>query len=75
MFEHQITREPEIAELGLDQYADELERDGLTVVPPDVNGFGVDRMGVGCSGTGVKRARNRFRKLRTIRPVGSSFTP
>ena len=34
----------EIKTLGLEKYAEELERDGLTIVPPEVNGFGVDRI-------------------------------
>ena len=35
---------PEIEQLGLEQYARELERDGLTIVPPEVNAFGLDRI-------------------------------
>ena len=34
----------EIRTLGLEKYAEELERDGLTIVPPEVNGFGMDRI-------------------------------
>ncbi len=34
----------EIKTLGLEKHAEELERDGLTIVPPEVNGFGVDRI-------------------------------
>ena len=34
----------EIKTLGLEKYAEELERDGLTIVPPEVNGFGMDRI-------------------------------
>ena len=34
----------EIKTLGLEKYAEELERDGLTIVPPEVNGFGLDRI-------------------------------
>ena len=34
----------EIKTLGLEKYAEQLERDGLTIVPPEVNGFGVDRI-------------------------------
>ena len=33
-----------IRELGLEAYVLELELDGLTVVPPDVHGFGMDRI-------------------------------
>ena len=40
--ELQIT--PEIEELGLEEYARELDRDGLTIVPPEVNAFGLDRI-------------------------------
>ena len=34
----------EIKTLGLEKYAEELERDGLTIVHPEVNGFGMDRI-------------------------------
>jgi ectoine hydroxylase-related dioxygenase (phytanoyl-CoA dioxygenase family) len=34
----------EIKTLGLEKHAEELERDGLTIVPPEVNGFGMDRI-------------------------------
>ncbi len=34
----------EIKTLGLEKHAEELERDGLTIVPPEANGFGVDRI-------------------------------
>ena len=34
----------EIKTLGLEKYAEELERDGLTIVPPEVNGFGMARI-------------------------------
>ena len=40
--ELQIT--PEIEELGLEEYARELDRDGLTIVPPEVNAFGLERI-------------------------------
>jgi hypothetical protein len=33
-----------IRDLGLEAYVLELELDGLTVVPPDVHGFGIDRV-------------------------------
>ena len=35
---------PEIEELGLEAHVRELDRDGLTIVPPDVNAFGMDRI-------------------------------
>ena len=35
---------PEIEALGLEKYARELERDGLTIVPPEANAFGLDRI-------------------------------
>ena len=35
---------PGIEALGLEKYARELERDGLTIVPPEVNAFGLDRI-------------------------------
>jgi len=35
---------PAIEELGLEKYARELERDGLTIVPPEVNAFGLERI-------------------------------
>ena len=35
---------PEIRELGLEPYLLELEVDGLTVVPPEVHGVGLDRI-------------------------------
>ncbi len=38
------TMRPEIEELGLTDYALELERDGLTIVPPEVNAFGLERI-------------------------------
>ena len=35
---------PEIRDLGLEPYLLELEVDGLTVVPPEVTGVGLDRI-------------------------------
>ena len=40
----ELTLTEEIKALGLEKYAEELERDGLTIVPPEVNGFGMDRI-------------------------------
>ncbi len=34
----------EIKELGIEEYARELESNGLTIVPPEVNGFGLKRI-------------------------------
>ncbi len=42
--ESELPMTPEIEALGLEQYARELDRDGLTIVPPDVNAFGMDRI-------------------------------
>ena len=44
MGELALTEDEEIKTLGLEKYAEELERDGLTIVPPEVTGFGVDRI-------------------------------
>ena len=42
--ESELPMTPEIEALGLEKYARELDRDGLTIVPPEVNGFGMDRI-------------------------------
>ena len=42
--ESELPMTPEIEALGLEKYARELDRDGLTIVPPEVNAFGMDRI-------------------------------
>ena len=39
-----IKMNEKLVELGLERYVLELELDGLTVVPPEVHGFGLDRI-------------------------------
>ena len=40
----QLDLSPEIKELGIEEYARELESNGLTIVPPEVNEFGLERI-------------------------------
>ena len=44
MAQAEIDLSPEIQELGIEQYARELDSNGLTIVPPEVNQFGLERI-------------------------------
>ena len=44
MAKTELSISPEIKELGIEEYARELESNGLTIVPPEVNGFGLERI-------------------------------
>ena len=39
----ELKRSDQVAELGIEQYARELDSEGLTVIPPEVNGFRLER--------------------------------
>ena len=44
MAKTQLDLSAEIQELGIEEYARELESNGLTIVPPEVNEFGLERI-------------------------------